>query len=167
MQGMMMSKSTIKISDDWAKHPVVEEILSEYTLKKSQRDLLTPVLISSANIDAIRRSFVEFYRKTGLLTSPLSFRYSYSVSLKNKRGVTIIPKVYLERDLTRLLQDYKIVTNTDMIVPTGADWEIQTYEFMSYFELPCKAASHKLVKTRVGGVYVGYEFKEVFKDKEI
>jgi len=154
------------LSDKWSEHPKVAEQFLD-GMSQNQKDLLTPILISSSNIDGIRRAFLEFYSKTNSLLTPLSFRYSFSVSLSGKRSVTIIPKYHLERDLNKLLDDYKILTKIDHIVPTGAAWEEETYQLLKYFKLPCQKAVHKLITTEYDGLYYGYEFKEIFKDKPV
>ncbi len=164
----MSKKKRLKISEEWAKHPLVAEHLVD-TLSNNQKDVMTPVLINSSNIDGIRKSFVQLFRTTNKLFTPLSFRYSYSVNISGRRNVTIMPLYYLEKDINILLNDYKIVTHIDHLVPQYADWEEEVYESIKFFNsLECDKAVHKLVKVQDSeGIYHGWECKEMFKDKPV
>jgi len=161
-----MSK-LLNISDEWSNLPIVNKHLKD-SLSKNQRDLMTPIVINSNNIDGFRRAFVELFKQTGLLFSPLSFRYSYSFNVSGKRNVTIVPKYYLEKDINIMLSKYKIVTHVAQLVPTGADWEVQALEAVKFFEGDGASTYHKLIKTRVGtDEFIGWECKELFQDKPV
>jgi hypothetical protein len=163
-----MSKKSLKLSREWAEHPLVADKLVD-TLSNNQKDVMTPIIINSNNIDGIRKSFVELFRKTNLLFSPLTFRYSYSFNISGRRNITVVPLYYLEKDINSLLNDYKIVTHIDHLVPTGSKWEEEAYENIKFFSsLECEKAIHKLVKVKDSeGLYHGWECKELFKDKPV
>lgn len=163
-----MSKKLLQIDTDWANHPLVAENLVDI-LSTKQKALLTPVLINSNNVDGIRKSFVELYRKTNSLFSPLTFRYSFGVNISKKRNVTIVPLYYLEKDVNMMLNDYKIITHVEHIKPTGASWEEEVYAKLKYFAFDdCEKAVHKLIKTKdKNGIYRGWECEEMFKDNPV
>ena len=163
----MSKKKLITLTDDWSLHPKVMEHTPPL-LSQNQKDLLTPILINSSSIEGIRRSFLELFRKTNSLFSPLSFRYSYSFNVSGKRNITVVPKYYLEKDLNMMLNDYKIVTQISHIIPEGKDWEEEAYEHIKYFSGTAAQTAFKLVKTHCDdGTYRGYECKEIFKDKPV
>lgn len=158
----------IELSQEWYSLPKVKDILEVYTLSQNQKDLMTPVIINSANIAGLRRSFLELFKKTGVLFSPLSFRYSYSISVAGKREYTIIPKYYIEKDINMMLDKYKIVTHLDRLVPSNSKKELDVLDKLSYFDGDGNSTYHKLIKTTIEfDRFIGWEFKELFPDKPI
>jgi len=164
----MSSKKLLKISGEWAKHPLVAARLVD-TLSSKQKDVMTPVIINSSNIEGVRKSFVQLFRDTNKIFTPLSFRYSYSFNINGKRNVTIMPLYYLEKDINILLNDYKIVTHIDHLVPQYTDWEEEVYEAIKYFSNPnADKIYNKLISVRDSEkVYHGWECKELFPDKPV
>lgn len=164
----MYRRKKMSLTKEWLEAPKVVEFLESLgEVSDNQRKLLTPVIINSNNIDAIRRSFLELYRKTGKAFSPLSFRYSFAIDVKGGKNVTIVPFYYLEKDVEMMLSKYKIVTHLGAIKPMGTDWEQAVYAKLKYFHVPCEEAVSKLITTKVDGKYAGWEFKEIFKDSEV
>jgi hypothetical protein len=163
-----MSKKLLKLSDEWKKHPLVLENIPE-GLSKNQRDMLTPVVINSNNVEGLRTGFLELFRKTNILFSPLTFRYSYAFNISGRRNVSAVPLYYLEKDINEMLSKYKIVTHINHLVPTGDSWEEEAYKNIKYFhDLSCEKAAHKLIKVKDSdSLFHGWECKELFKDKPV
>lgn len=162
-----MSKKLIKISRLWAKRPEVAGNLVD-TLSQNQKDVMTPVLITSKSFEVIQRSFLEMYRIKGTIYSPQTFRYSFALNAGGKRNVSVVPLYYLEKDLNMLVDKFNIITNTATIAPSGDAWEDAVYDNISFYSGSCEETAHKLIKVLDStGAYRGWEVKEIFKDKAV